>query len=358
MNKLKVVIAGCGRISAAHADALHRLADRVQVVLAVDIEKEKAKTFAQGFNCAWSNDPEAVFTADADAVHLCLPHDLHSVMAIRAMRAGLHVLTEKPIALTLQQADEMIRVQQQTGRKLAVVFQTRFVPGVEILRKMIGQGRFGKILSARSQLTWNRPYAYYESSAWKGTWSHEGGGVLIDQAIHSIDRVRYILNDAAAWIDGSIHNRCHHRPTADGRLLRVEDVAEAVVGFRNGCLYSLYACDYYRADAPITIEFLGEKGRCGLIQEMGFYELDGCYTEIRSSCAGQSIGPDYWGSSHYTQILDFYDAIQKDRPVAVDGLEARKTLEIVKGIYLSSLKGQRVYLPFEDVAYQDLGVPV
>jgi len=356
MKKLNIAIAGCGRISAAHADALRRLADKAQVVLAVDIDEARAKAFAREFGCAWSTELDAILTSGADAVHLCLPHDLHSVMAVKAMQAGIHVLTEKPIALTLQQADEMIRVQQQTGCKLAVVFQTRFIQGVETLRSMIREGRFGKILSARSQLTWNRPYSYYDSSDWKGTWEREGGGVLIDQAIHSIDRVRYILDDDVTWIDGSIHNRCHRHPKADGSPLKVEDTAEAAVLFQKGCLYSLYACDYYGTDAPITIEFLGEKGRCGLIQDMGFYELDGCYTEIRHTYGERSVGPSYWGTSHYIQIRDFYDAILEDRPVAVDGPDGRKTLEIVKGIYLSSMKRERVYLPFEDTAYCDLGV--
>lgn len=357
MKKLKVVIAGCGRISAAHADAFRRLSGLAQVVLAVDKDAEKAKSFAAAFGCAWSAKLEDIFTCGADAAHLCLPHDLHAPVAVKAMRAGLHVLTEKPIAITLQQADEMIRVQKETGKQLAVVFQTRFIQGVETLRAMIRQGKFGKILAARSQLTWSRPYAYYESSDWKGTWQREGGGVLIDQAIHSIDRVRYILGDEVEWIDGSIHNRCHRAPKADGTYLLVEDTAEAAVQFKGGCIYSLYACDYYGADSPITIEFLGEKGRCGLIQDMGFYELDGCYTEIRHTYGETSVGPSYWGTSHYVQIRDFYEAILEGRPVAVDGADGRKTLEIVKGIYLSSMKNQRVSLPFEDVCYRDLGVP-
>ena len=126
-------------------------------------------------------------------VHLCLPHFLHPVMAIKAMKAGINVLTEKPIAISLQDADRMLAVQKETGVKLGCIFQTRYTKSVEKLKEMIARGDFGKILTARSYLTWNRPLDYYDGSDWKGTWDKEGGGVLIDQAIHSIDRVRYML---------------------------------------------------------------------------------------------------------------------------------------------------------------------
>ena len=124
--------------------------------------------------------------------------------------------------------------------------------------------------------------------------------------------------------------------------------------FKNGCLYNLYACNIYGADSPITIELMGEKGRCGLIQDMGFYELDGTYAEIRNTYETTNVGPDYWGSSHHIQLRDFYNSVLNNTPVMVDGLEGRKTLEMIKGIYLSSMKRERVYLPFEDVKYSDI----
>ena len=351
MKKLKAAIVGCGRISACYEDAFHRLSDYVELTYAVDKDPQKAKTFADKFHCSWTTDFSEILEKQIDVVHLCLPHYLHPSMAIAAMEAGIHVLTEKPIAITLQDADRMIAVQAKTGVKLGVIFQTRYTKSVEKLKEMICRGDFGKILTARSSLTWNRPRDYYAGNDWKGTWEKEGGGVLIDQAIHSIDRVRYLLGSDVEWIQGSIHNYYHD-------FVRVEDCADAAVMFQNGCLYNLYACNLYAADSPITIELLGEKGRCGLIQDMGFYELDGCYTEIRNTYETTSVGPDYWGSSHHLQIRDFYESILHDTAVSVDGTEGRKTLEIVKGIYLSSMKNQRVYLPFEDVAYADLGQAV
>lgn len=344
MDRLRAAIVGCGRISVCYEDAFDRLADQVELVYAVDKEIDLARAFAARWHCAYAADLDEILDKDIDVVHLCLPHHLHPAMAIKAMRAGIHVLTEKPVAISLQDADEMLRVQAETGVKLGVIFQTRYTKSVEKLKEMIDRGDLGRIVSARSSLTWSRPADYYDGNDWKGTWDKEGGGVLIDQAIHSIDRVRYMLGSDVEWIEGSIHNYAHP-------FVKVEDTADAAIMFRNGCLYSLYACNTYGTDSPITIELLGEKGRAGLIQDMGFYELDGVYAEIRNTYETTKVGPDYWGSSHHIQIRDFYDSVRNDRPVAVDGMEGRKTLELVKGIYLSSMRRERIYLPFEDVMY-------
>lgn len=347
MKRLRVALVGCGRISVRYEEAFQRLEDLAELVYVVDKNEERAKNFAQRFYCAYTTDFDEILDKNIDVVHLCLPHYLHSVMAIKAMRAGIHVLTEKPIAISLQEADEMLRVQKESGVKLGVIFQTRYSKSVKKLRKMIAQGDFGKILYARSFLTWNRPSDYYQGSDWKGTWEKEGGGVLIDQAIHSIDRVRYMLDADVEWVDGSIHNYVHD-------FVKVEDSANAVIMFKNGCLYNIYACNTYGINSPINIEFIGEKGRCGLVQDMGYYELGDTHVEIHNACASTGGTSNYWGNSHPVQIKDFYESILYDSPVLVDGMEGRKTLEMIKGIYLSSLKQSRIYLPFEDVRYKNV----
>ncbi len=347
MDKLNVAIVGCGRISVSYADAFRKLKKYVNVCYAVDTDLKKAQEFAAPFNCNYTTDTDEIFNKGIDAVHLCLPHYLHPVIAIKAMKAGIHVLVEKPIAITLQEADEMLRVQKETGVKLGVIFQTRYTKSVKVLKELVQSGKMGKILGARSYLTWNRPYSYYEGSDWKGTWDKEGGGVLIDQAIHSIDRVRYILGSDAEWIEGSIHNYCHEE-------IKVEDAAEAVIKFKNGCIYNLYACNLYSDNSPVTIEIFGENGRAGLIQDLGFIEKDGMYTEIRSAYEEVSVGPNYWGSSHHIQLKDFYLSVLNDAPVKVDGIEGKKTLEIIKGIYKSSQEKKRICLPFNDVKITEI----
>ena len=268
-----------------------------------------------------------------------------------AMEAGINVLCEKPIALSLQKADIIIAAKKRTGMKYGVIFQTRYLETVARLREMISAGTFGKILTARSYLTWNRKKSYYDQSNWKGTWDKEGGGVLIDQTIHSIDRVRYLLDCDAEWINGSIFNRCHD-------YIKVEDTADAVIKFKNGVVYHLYACNTYGTDSPINIEFIGEKGRCGLNKDDAYYEIDGQYTEIKREAPTATNLPAYWGDSHHLQMQSFYESVLNDTPVLTDGPDGRKTLELIKGIYLSSAKRQRIYLPFEDCNYMDLDKPV
>ena len=140
------------RLQSDSADSFRRLADEIELVYAVDKVPEKAKKFADEFGCAWTTDFDEILDKDIDVVHLCLPHFLHPVMAIKAMKAGINVLTEKPIAISLQDADRMLEVQRETGVKLGCIFQTRYTKSVEKLREMIRRGDFGKILTARSYL--------------------------------------------------------------------------------------------------------------------------------------------------------------------------------------------------------------
>lgn len=342
MKKLKVAIVGCGRISVSYQEAFHKLQDRICVVAAVDKDIEKAERFAEEFKaCEALSDIAELYDKEVDVAHICLPHDLHAPTAVDLMQRGMHVLTEKPLALTLQDADRMIESSRTTGKKLGCIFQTRYNETVQQLKKRYEQNEFGEVLTARSYLSWYRPDSYYESGNWKGTWEHEGGGTLIDQAIHSIDRVRYILGSDVEWIEGSIHNHAHHNRA-------IEDAAEAAIGFRNGCIYNLYSCNYYGFDSPINIEFCGSRGRFGLVQDMGYTWIGGQYKEYHEVNKTESVGKDYWGTTHVMQIEDFYDSVLYDTPVKVDGQEGRKTLEIVKGIYLSSLERRRIYVPFED----------
>ena len=343
MAKLKVAMVGCGRISRMYKQVFQCLSDEVEITWAVDIKKDRAESFAEGFpNCKVTTDYRDCFGEGVDVMHTATPHNMHPIIAIDAMKHGINVLTEKPMAITLTDADKMIEVAKKAGVKLGVIFQTRYVKGCVELKKRIDEGKLGKLLAARSYLSWSRPDEYYSASDWKGTWDKEGGGVLIDQAIHSIDRVQWLVGDEIEWIEGSMGNRYHH-------AVNVEDVAEAFVKFKQGCLYHLYASNCYSYNAPIQIEIVGEKGKVGLLQDMAWVELNGEERyEIRDGYDGLSVGPSYWGSSHITQVKDFYKSVREDLPVTIDGPEGRRALEIVRGIYLSANKKQRLAVPFED----------
>ncbi len=334
MKKIRLAMVGCGRISEVYKAAFKQLSNAVQVAYAVDVDEEKAKAFAKEFEgCLAVTDYRQCLSKNIDVMHIATPHYLHSQIAIDAMRNKINVLTEKPISITLEEADEMIKVAKEEGVKLGVIFQTRYVKGCMEIKKLIEEGRLGRITAARSYLSWKRDDSYYLGSDWKGTWDKEGGGVLIDQAIHSIDRVQWLVDSDVEWMQGSIANRMH-------KSVDVEDVAEAFIKFKNGCLYHLYACNCFSYDAPVEIEIVGEKGKAALKQDTALIRIEGEKPyEIIDEFEGyedMAVGPNYWGCSHIIQLKDYYSSVTENKPVCIDGESGRKALEIVLGIYKSA----------------------
>lgn len=336
MKKFKVGVLGCGWVSSYYRDAFLKMADTVEICFAVDTIGERAKGFAENFpGCGWSDTIEDMLCQPLDAVHVLTPHYLHKEHACRLMRAGFHVLTEKPIAITLEDADEMAAVSRKTGKSLGVVSQNRYIEGIREAKRLIRQGALGKITGAWSTLNWWCPPAYYQGD-WKGTWDKEGGGVVIDRAIHSLDLVRYLMGCEAQSVQS-------HMDTRILRSVEVEDVADAAIVFENGAVYSFFACNYFTCNSPIRVELSGENGSILLKENKVTIEIGGesrvispKHTESQTLAEAQE---DY----HYFQISDFYNCIAQGRSVSVDPVDAKKTLELVLGIYQSSREGRIVY---------------
>lgn len=338
MQKLKVGIVGCGRISTVYKDVFQKCSDMVDVKYAVDKVRERAERFARDFGCAYSDKFEDILKQELDVIHICTPHFLHKDQVIKCLGKGFNVLTEKPMAVSLDDADIMISAARESGKKFGVIFQNRYIEGVKEAKKLIEEGKLGRVIGAWSLLAWWRPPSYYECD-WKGSWEKEGGGVLIDQAIHSIDLVQHLVGSPVEWVHGHIDNRVL-------KTVEVEDVADAAVKFKNGCLYSLFACNYYTCNAPIQIEIMCEKGKVDI---KGFdvnIEVEDKKYDVKSSPTSDVLrgGQGYWGSYHYQQIREYYDSVLNDKPIAVDGAEGKKALEIVLGVYKSSKAGQKIFL--------------
>lgn len=338
MNKFKVGIVGCGRISTVYRKAFHDAEDLVEVCFAVDKELSRAQAFADEFpGCRASDRLEDLLAAGLDAVHICTPHFLHKQHAVACLKAGCHVLTEKPIALSMEDAAEMMETAAACKKQLAVIFQNRYIPGVQEVKRLIAQGAFGQIKGAWSHLAWYRPESYYKCD-WKGSWEKEGGGVVIDQAIHSIDLVRYMMGSEAKTIQGHIARRIL-------TTIEVEDEADAAITFENGATYAFSACNYYVTNSPIRIEICGENGRALLTE-----------TEMEITLAGHkpykvlpreglnTAGEVYWGAYHSVQVRDFYESLAKGQQTSVHPQDAAKTLELVLGIYRSAKENRTVKL--------------
>lgn len=336
MKRLRIAVIGCGRIYRVYKDAFEQLADEMELVLAVDKDLGRAEEAAKGYaGCLVSDSTdlteiqELLRQQKADLVHILLPHFLHGRYAKAAMECGVSVLTEKPVTIRLSEADELIRMQKTTGVQLGVIFQNRYIEGVKRVRELIAEGAMGSVKGAYSNLNWFRPESYYQCD-WKGSWEKEGGGVVIDQAIHSIDLVRYMTGLEAVRIMGHTSRR-----VLTG--IEVEDEADAAIWLENGAVYSFYACNYFTANSPIRVCISCEKAVATLTHDrMEIAWTDGRRETILPEAKGREVGESYWGACHLAQIRECYRALAEGRPMPWNPEDAKKTLAIVLGIYESA----------------------
>ncbi len=336
MSKFKVGIIGCGRISAVYVEAFKKAEQYIEVCFAMDKVQQKAKIFADNFeNCQYTDNYQTMLDAKLDVIHVCTPHYLHKKHVISALKAGCHVLTEKPIATTMQDAYDMINAAKIYNKQLGVIFQNRYIEGIQEVKRLIQTDVFGKITGAFSHLAWHRPTSYYECD-WKGSWEKEGGGVVIDQAIHSIDLVRYLMGCEASEINAHISRRILTN-------IEVEDEADAVITFENGARYAFFACNYYVKNRPIIVEITGEKATAVLSETEVTIKIDGkdAYTVLPKQ--GENVaGVAYWGAYHNAQVMDFYEKLSQGNSVNIQPTDATKTLEIVLGIYQSAKENRTI----------------
>lgn len=336
MERLKVAVVGCGRILSVYHDAFRRLEEEIQPVLMADKNLSRAEEAAGRYEgCAASDQTdlpafgELLERTKPDLLCVLLPHFLHGRYAKAAMERGIHVLTEKPITISLTEAEELISVQKRTGVQLGVIFQNRYIPGVRRVRELIAAGELGEVKGAFSTLTWHRPPSYYVCD-WKGRWETEGGGVVIDQAIHSIDLVRYMTGMDAVKIMGHTARRVLTE-------IEVEDEADAAIWLENGAVYSFYACNYFTANSPIRVGVSCEKGEALLTQEtVEIAWRDGRRETVAPDREPAQGGESYWGTCHYLQLADCCRALREGRPIPWAPEDARETLRIVRGIYESA----------------------
>ena len=342
MKKLRVGVIGCGRISPFHGMPV-KSQECATLVACCDVKPEVAKARAKFFGCKAYNDFEQMIKKEKlDVVHICLPHYLHAPVAIRAMELGCHVLTEKPMAISYKQAEQMVKASKKTGKHLGVIFQNRYNAGSVLAKKALASHSLGKILSAHCIVNWCRTPEYYTSSDWKGTWDKEGGGCIIDQAIHTIDLMCWLIGygdngENLKSADVSIANR-HHQG-----ICEVEDCADGIITFKDGVIASFWCMNYFSRDAQVEIEITCEKGEIKIIGEdatVTYY--DGRELIARPNPAENfdyGGGPTYWGASHAKQIDRFYESICEGEDPEISGeLILNTTHRMIMGLYESGKK--------------------
>lgn len=332
MQKLRAGIIGCGCIFPMHAYPLSNLID-VELAAVCDLEEERAKNAAEKFHCkAYTDYHKLIQEEGVDVIHICTPHYLHPVMAIEALNAKINVLTEKPMSIHYQDAVSMIQAAEQNNKTLGVIFQNRYNNSSQLVKKTIESGDLGAILAAKLSVTWKRTQEYYASSDWKGTWEKEGGGVLINQAIHTFDLLRWFVNSEVSSVDATLSNR--FLPA-----IEVEDSAEGIIQFENGVIATFHAINYYAYDAPPHIEIICEKGIINLHANHAIIKFhDG--RELTASPDQETFQygeqvKAYWGIAHHKQIEQFYHAIRTGEPLDILATDALKTQKLICDIYAS-----------------------
>jgi len=335
---------GCGRIARRHSELLgggH--IDRASLVAVCDPVRPRADAIALRFGVPASYDiDEFLARKDIDAVAVLTPSGMHPAHVIACAKAGKHVVVEKPMALRLSDADDMIRACDEAGVKLFIVKQNRFNVPVVRAREALEAGRFGRLILGTVRVRWRRDQAYYDQDAWRGTWAYDGG-VLTNQASHHIDMLEWFFGDVV-----SVHARA---VTALARI-ETEDTAVATLKFRNGALGIIEATTATRpSDLEGSLSILGEKGTVEIagfamnqIRHWRFVDELASDTDVVDKF---SINPpDVYGFGHHAYYQHVIDCLIHQHAVLVDGLEGRKSLELISALYESIETGQEVALRF------------
>lgn len=360
MSAVKTGIIGCGGIARRHADAYATL-PQATLVAVCDAVPERARQFAEQYGATAFVDPATMLReSGVQAVSICTPHPLHPPLLVLAAEHGVHAITEKPMGITLEECDRAIAAAQRAGTKQGVIFQRRFWPASRRLRAAIDAGKLGTPVLGSCTVRFSRPPEYYARDAWRGKWASEGGGVLVNQAVHAIDMFQWYLGPIAS-LSGRWGNLTHP-------YIEVEDTAIASVRFRNGALgtieasvspnrtsYSFARIVVYGSNGGWASVTEQPEGRVGLND---VWEIPGEEEEGRRRYEAETRRNEFMFESgsagapvtsyHQLQLEDFLDAILYDRQPLVNGEEGRKAVEIIQAIYRSGQTGQDLPFPLED----------
>ena len=343
-NKLSenigIAIAGTGYMANRHAKCVKKSKQANLVAVYSRTTESRAKQFADKYSIRYYTNYEVMLSqADIDAVIIACIHSLHAELGIGAAKAGKHVLVEKPIGISLQEADEFIKTCAESCVKLSVVFQLRFDKNILRLKEAIDAGKFGQLMMGSVSIKWSRAQDYYDRSPWKKTYQYSGGGVLIMQAIHAIDILQWLLGPVAV-VYGQMGSHTHD--------IEVEDTAVGILNFCNGALGIIEGTTSVFRSLPNRLEIHGEKGSVVLENNKIIHWTSGYTLTDKINDKLKTKAFRYLSSRRDSlltaQLQDFIGAIKENRPPLVNGEEASKSLAIITALYSSSLSGKPVNL--------------
>lgn len=342
---VRVGLIGCGKIAALHSAALHEL-EEASFVACCDRDEDRARSMAAEYNVphVFSDTYELLKSGLVDAVLVCTPHPVHEEIVVAAARAGVHVLCEKPMTISLDAADRMIGEADRAGIQFGVIFQRRFWPSAQRIRRAIDDGKLGKITLGECQVRIGRDRDYFASDPWRGKWATEGGGVLMNQAPHSLDHFQWYMGKAIE-VYGRIATLKH------GAYIDVEDTAVATVVFENGALGVIQASSTFAPNFGFRVSVHGDSGATVSVWESpeGIQGINDIWTipgeeALRDQWEAEERDRPHFPHFHKLQIQEFLQSVAAGRSPAVTGADARKSLELILAIYESSCTGKPVSL--------------
>ena len=340
LREFRIALVGCGRISRNHFDAIAKI-DGLSLSAVCDTEADRARAAGEQLGVPWfTSYDEMLRAAPSDAVAICTPSGLHPQHGILAARAGKHVISEKPMAITLSAADELVQACDQAGVHLFVVKQNRLNAPVQLLKRAIDKGRFGRIYLANCTVRWTRPQEYYDQAPWRGTWEFDGGAFM-NQASHYVDLVQ--------WLVGPVESVMAKTATL-ARRIEAEDTGVAVLRFRSGALGTLEVTMLtYPRNLEGSITILGEKGTAKIggtavnrVETWQFADYDDDDKLVESA---STTPPNVYGFGHEGYYRNVLSVLRGQARPDTDGRAGRKSLELILGIYESAKTGHEVPLP-------------
>lgn len=353
---MKYALIGCGRISINHIYAVKN--NHLDLVAVCDLVPEKMPALLEKGGL----DPATVeqYTdyhkmlddhPELELVSIATESGSHAEIGLECIRHGISIIIEKPMAMSLADADRLIAEADRAGVKLCACHQNRFNLAIQHLRQAVEEGRFGKLSHGTVHIRWNRNQAYYEQAPWRGTWA-EDGGALMNQCIHGIDLLRWMLGNEVVEVVGRTRQRFHD-------YLEAEDLGTAILTFQDGSLGIVEGTtNVYPRNLEESLYLFGETGTAKIggksTTDIEVWDFADPREEDQAFIGLKEATSNVYGNGHTALFKDVMEAIRDDRPPYVDGHAGRRALEIVLAIYKSQKTGLPVRLPLEDFASTDM----
>jgi UDP-N-acetyl-2-amino-2-deoxyglucuronate dehydrogenase len=358
---LTFALVGCGSIAPTQAKALQALPGEALLTHCCDTREQLAREFSAKFGLKTATFDEILADPSIDVVTFCTPSGLHAQLGCRALAAGKHVVIEKPMEITPAACDPLIAAQEASGRKLAIISQHRFDPSTQKVHAAIAQGELGKLVLAEARVPWFRTQDYYDSGDWRGTWELDGGGCLMNQGIHTVDLL--------LWLMGPVKTVYAQMRTAAHERIEVEDAVVTTLTFANGAIGNLMATTAAHPGFPVYLGIHGTQGTA-IIEgdELQCFAIKGHETVFGKSATAHALqvatggtrsatahaaaipekpaeaGAWAWGDAHRAQFSDFIRAVRTQGTPLVDGIAGRSAVALINAVYESARSGRVVAL--------------